>query len=144
MDGSDFWWPDSARLLFFSPSPCSLFVWRPPSFLVCRLQSWYILCGLGTAEVMIAPLGAGIALNPGAICDGIAELMGAISTFAGPGHVWLLDFVYWVVCECSLSSKAAGGLRWFSFTMSPAWPHCGLKEVTGRLLDERPQTQFPN
>ncbi|OLP80195.1 hypothetical protein AK812_SmicGene39424 [Symbiodinium microadriaticum] len=35
-------------------------------------------------KVMVAPLGAGIALNPGDICDGISELVGAVKNFAGP------------------------------------------------------------
>lgn len=35
-------------------------------------------------DVMIAPFGAGVALNPGEICGQVAELVGAIKTFAGP------------------------------------------------------------
>ncbi|CAE7472430.1 unnamed protein product, partial [Symbiodinium sp. CCMP2456] len=35
-------------------------------------------------DVMIAPFGAGISLNPSEICDGIAELLGAVKNFAGP------------------------------------------------------------
>lgn len=41
------------------------------------------VCGV-IPDVMIAPFGAGVALNPGEICDGISELVGAISNFAGP------------------------------------------------------------
>ncbi|CAE7490946.1 unnamed protein product [Symbiodinium pilosum] len=41
------------------------------------------VCGV-IPDVMIAPFGAGVALNPGEICNGISELIGAISNFAGP------------------------------------------------------------
>eukprot|EP00439_Symbiodinium_sp_Y106_P007625 s5037_g1.t1 len=41
------------------------------------------VCGV-IPDVMIAPFGAGVALNPGEICDGISELLGAVKNFAGP------------------------------------------------------------
>lgn len=35
-------------------------------------------------DVMIAPFGTGVGMNPGKICEGAMELVGAIKTFAGP------------------------------------------------------------
>ena len=35
-------------------------------------------------QVMIAPFGTGVGMNPGKICEGAMELVGAVNTFAGP------------------------------------------------------------